>query len=251
MRLHELEAFILLDSGCTSDSISPEFAMSANLKAHKLEEPVPLQLGTIGSRSKINFGLFTDFEIGEIKNTHYFNVVNIDRYDAILGTMFMRKHGIVLDFERDEVHIKGKHLDTIIEGPNTFKQAQRHAMLTRLRPPGHAKEKNPDKPGPSSTKVQPPSVRRRNVEMEEIDDVDKHPETFGPHPFGTRRGTPERTEEDDLEEIQAAPMLVVPKKTGKLHTVINAVKRNANTVKDVTPFPDQDLIRLDVAQAKY
>ncbi|KAF8232171.1 hypothetical protein L208DRAFT_1273491, partial [Tricholoma matsutake] len=97
MRLHELEAFILLDSGCTSDSISPEFAMSANLKAHELEEPVPLQLGTVGSRSKINFGLFTNFEIGEIKNTHYFDVVNIDRYDAILGTVFMRKHGIVLD----------------------------------------------------------------------------------------------------------------------------------------------------------
>ncbi|KAF8238717.1 hypothetical protein L208DRAFT_1221567, partial [Tricholoma matsutake] len=128
MKLHELEAFILLDSGCTSDSISPEFAMSANLKAHESEEPVPLQLGTIGSHLKINFGLFTDFEISEIKNTHYFNVVNIDRYDAILGTIFMRKHGIVLDLERDEVCIKGKHLDTIIEGPNTFKQAHRHAM---------------------------------------------------------------------------------------------------------------------------
>ncbi|KAF8218778.1 hypothetical protein L208DRAFT_1185084, partial [Tricholoma matsutake] len=128
MRLHELEAFILLDSGCTSDSISPEFAMSANLKAHELEEPVPLQLGTVGSHSKINFGLFTDFEIGEIKNTHHFDVVNIDRYDTILGTVFMRKHGIVLDFERDEVRVKGKCLDTIIEGPNTFKQAWRHAM---------------------------------------------------------------------------------------------------------------------------
>ncbi|KAF8221958.1 hypothetical protein L208DRAFT_1325177, partial [Tricholoma matsutake] len=128
MKLHELEAFILLDSGCTSDSISPEFAMSANLKAHELEEPVPLQLGTIGSHLKINFGLFTDFEIGEIKNTHYFDVVNIDRYDAILGTIFMRKHGIVLDFEHDKVRVKGKHLDTIIEGPNTFKQAHRHAM---------------------------------------------------------------------------------------------------------------------------
>jgi hypothetical protein len=50
---------------------------------------------------------------------------------------------------------------------------------------------------------------------------------------------------------QAAPMLVGPKKNGALHMVINALKRNANTVKDVTPFPDQDLIRLDVAQAKY
>jgi hypothetical protein len=128
MMLHNLEAYVLLNSGCTTDSISPEFAMSANLKAHELEEPVPLQLGTVGSCSKINFGLFTDFEIGGVENTHYFDVVNIDRYDAILGTMFMRKHGIVLDFERDKVCVKGKHLETVIEGPNMFMQARRHAM---------------------------------------------------------------------------------------------------------------------------
>jgi hypothetical protein len=46
---------------------------------------------------------------------------------------------------------------------------------------------------------------------------------------------------------QAAPMLVVPKKNGTLRTVINALKQNANTIKDVTPFPDQDLSKLDVA----
>jgi hypothetical protein len=46
-------------------------------------------------------------------------------------------------------------------------------------------------------------------------------------------------------------MLVVPKKNGAIHMVVNAKKRNDNTVKNVTPFPDQDLIRLDVARAKY
>jgi hypothetical protein len=50
---------------------------------------------------------------------------------------------------------------------------------------------------------------------------------------------------------QAAPMLVVPKKNGNIRTVVNAQKRNANTVKDVTLFPDQDLIHLDVAQANH
>jgi hypothetical protein len=67
MKLHNLKAYVLLDSGCTSDSILPEFVTSANLKVHELEELVPLQLGTVGSRSKINFGLFTDFEIGKEK----------------------------------------------------------------------------------------------------------------------------------------------------------------------------------------
>ena len=49
---------------------------------------------------------------------------------------------------------------------------------------------------------------------------------------------------------QAAPMLYIPKKSGKLWTVVDCHKCNENTVKDVTPLPDQDRIHMDVAQAK-
>ena len=48
---------------------------------------------------------------------------------------------------------------------------------------------------------------------------------------------------------QAAPMLCVAKKDGRLRTVIDARQRNDNTVKDVTPLPDQEIIREDVARA--
>ena len=50
---------------------------------------------------------------------------------------------------------------------------------------------------------------------------------------------------------QAAPILCIRKKNGKLRTVVDACQRNDNTVKDITPLPDQDQIRMDVAQAKY
>lgn len=46
---------------------------------------------------------------------------------------------------------------------------------------------------------------------------------------------------------QAAPLLCVCKKNGKLRTVVDARQRNNNTIKDVMPFPDQDNIRQDVA----
>ena len=49
---------------------------------------------------------------------------------------------------------------------------------------------------------------------------------------------------------QAAPMLCIPKKDKHLRTVIDARQRNDNTIKDVTPLPDQDIIREDVAQGK-
>ena len=36
----------------------------------------------------------------------------------------------------------------------------------------------------------------------------------------------------------------------KLRTVVDGQQRNDNTIKDVTPLPDQDVICLDVARAK-
>ena len=45
-------------------------------------------------------------------------------------------------------------------------------------------------------------------------------------------------------------MLCVRKKNNALRTVVDGQHRNENTVKDVTPLPDQDVIRLDVARAQ-
>ena len=50
---------------------------------------------------------------------------------------------------------------------------------------------------------------------------------------------------------QAAPMLCIPKKNKTLRTAIDCRKRNENTHTDVTPFPDQDNIRNDVAKGKF
>ena len=46
-------------------------------------------------------------------------------------------------------------------------------------------------------------------------------------------------------------MLCIPKKNGKLHTVFNLREQNDNTVKDVTSFPDQDIICNDMARVAY
>jgi hypothetical protein len=45
-------------------------------------------------------------------------------------------------------------------------------------------------------------------------------------------------------------MLCVYKKNMALRTVVDGQQCNNNTIKDVMPLPDQDLIRLDVARAK-
>ena len=52
---------------------------------------------------------------------------------------------------------------------------------------------------------------------------------------------------------QAVPMICTFKITAepKLRTVFDLRQQNENTVKDVTPFPDQDNIRNDVARAPF
>jgi len=54
---------------------------------------------------------------------------------------------------------------------------------------------------------------------------------------------------EETNVSQAA--LCVPKKSGRLRTVVDGRKRNDNTEKDMTPFPNQEQIRMDVAKGKY
>jgi len=101
IKINGQEAIALLDSGCTTEAISLEMVQIVGLKVHQLTEQIPIQLGTKGSKSWINHGTKACIKIGTVENYHYFDIINIDRYDIIIGMVFMKQHGIVLDFEKD------------------------------------------------------------------------------------------------------------------------------------------------------
>jgi hypothetical protein len=63
-----------------------------------LEQPIALQLACIGSRSTINYGMNTTIIFGRNRYDEDFDVANVEYYNAILGTPFLRKLGITLDF---------------------------------------------------------------------------------------------------------------------------------------------------------
>ena len=99
-----------------------------NIKVHQLEEQHSLQLGTIGSRAKFNFGATAKTKYNTITDNVYYDIVNIDRYDAIVGTHFMRKHGIQLDFEKNRILLKGKPVPSLSVGEDAAKFSRRMAM---------------------------------------------------------------------------------------------------------------------------
>jgi gag-polyprotein putative aspartyl protease len=117
IKVNGLEAYALLDTGSTTISITHDFARVANLSVIQLENLIVLQLGTVGSRSMINFGSRASLEFGQIKDDDaYLDVVNIDCYDMIIGTLFMRKHGLVLDFGHNLLSHQGKPILTLSAG---------------------------------------------------------------------------------------------------------------------------------------
>ncbi|KAJ7727094.1 hypothetical protein B0H16DRAFT_1237583, partial [Mycena metata] len=107
VKINGKEAFALFDSGCTTEACSPEFVKAIGLKVFPIKSEVTLQLGTAGSRSKINHGLIAVLEYDDIKSEEYLDIVNLDQFDLIIGTKFMRKHKMSLDFQFDTIRVAG------------------------------------------------------------------------------------------------------------------------------------------------
>jgi hypothetical protein len=98
IEINRTKALTLFDSGSTTDLITPEFTFVTKAPQVKLEEQVVLQLGCVGSRSKISYRTKVPTNFGGIRDKVYFDLVNIDRYDCIIGTPFTNTYGVCLDF---------------------------------------------------------------------------------------------------------------------------------------------------------
>ncbi|KAK0429656.1 hypothetical protein EV421DRAFT_1914265 [Armillaria borealis] len=128
-------ALTLWDSGSTSTAMSPHFADVSKALVFNLVEPVTLQLGTVGSRSKINFGTTAHLELADLKIDEYVDIINIDRYDLLVGTPFMHRHNVVLDFENKCVSISGVNIPAeIIPVNGLIHDTQRHRLWRPIPP---------------------------------------------------------------------------------------------------------------------
>ncbi len=91
--------------------LSPEFATVAKAPAIELQEQMMLQLTVTGLCSKINYGAWVPMEFGPLEATVYFDIANIEGYDAILGTPFLWEYGVSPIYDDDGwVMRDGKHI---------------------------------------------------------------------------------------------------------------------------------------------
>ncbi|KAF4568551.1 hypothetical protein EYR36_010563 [Pleurotus pulmonarius] len=333
--INGIRAYTLFDSGCTTDCMSPDFARVAKVSYGYLKDVIPLQLGTVGSSASIQFGTYTRASFGSIDSREYFDVANIDRYDLILGTPWMHKHGVLLDFANRMIRVGDKAYPSLTEGEESVEMARRHAadiidvdatdiimspnqldlvekaiqeqsfLDAQVSPPKSGKARqsriaqdgNPGRPpdylghmdpdfkavltgveiyteehiphlrsrwlfrckdimGGSPNRLPPLRVINHTIPLYDEDKkynyyLPRCPDSLKSHLSDKIAKYLQSGWWETCQTDQAAPMLCVLKKSGGLRTVVDCRKRNENTRPDVTPFPDQDTIRLDVARAKY
>ena len=104
----DVKAHCLVDSECKGIMISPSFIRAVKIKPFLLDKPIDIQLVVTGSKSIINYGANATIKYNEKELKEYFDIVNIDYNDAILGTLFLRKHKVVIDFINNCLRIKDK-----------------------------------------------------------------------------------------------------------------------------------------------
>ena len=121
----------MFDTGSTGDLMAPEFSFVSRSSTFKLTEEIPLQLGCKGSRSKVTSGVRVDATLGKtnIKDV-YFDIANIDRYNAILGIPFMWENNVLLDVRERIIRVggvNGQAIKAIVPGEEQRLLGEREA----------------------------------------------------------------------------------------------------------------------------
>jgi len=105
----------MINTGSMTNFVSPAFVTVAKLATFMLESQLPLQLGCVGSRLTITHGAHVPVHLGHVTRDTYFDVVNIDQYDCIIGLPFLRLHQVCLDFGKDTLQIEGHLITNSVE----------------------------------------------------------------------------------------------------------------------------------------
>jgi hypothetical protein len=133
VEINRLKAWTLWDSGSTTTGVMPAFAELARIPVDELEDPHILQLGTVGSRSIIKYGADITAIIAGKGISTYVDIANFDRYEMIIGTPFMIRNKVVLDFDRIEVVIKGRRIPAIVVPTKELDLVTRRQRVTEKK----------------------------------------------------------------------------------------------------------------------
>jgi len=98
----------LINTGSLADFVSLTLVEQLRLERIMLEKPLTIQLAVQGSRSKVNFGVRVRFQYQGTDYKRYFDVINLQNYDMILGTPFLYQHRVLVGLNSPRVVLGSK-----------------------------------------------------------------------------------------------------------------------------------------------
>jgi hypothetical protein len=105
LKVNGVDAFICFDSGSELDAISPDFARAVGIKPTAKDASIKVCLATKGSTSTTSYEVEVNIDLGEATLEHPLEVLNLDRWDVILGSYFCEHYNVRIDYEKKVIHI--------------------------------------------------------------------------------------------------------------------------------------------------
>jgi len=136
LKINGTDAFVCWDSGSELDAISPDFVRAAGIKAVAKESPIKVRLAMKGSTSTTSYEVDVNIDFGTTTLDHPLEVLNLDRWDVILGGYFCRRYNVGLDYESNTIRIG----ETTIKALSSDEEASTQKARRRA-PQGPAKPK--------------------------------------------------------------------------------------------------------------
>jgi hypothetical protein len=129
LKVNGTDAFVCWDSGSELDAISPDFVRATGITTMAKETPIKVRLATKGSSSTTSYEVDVNIDFGGATTDHPLEILNLDRWDVILGGYFCRRYNVHLDYESDTIRFG----DIVIQALSKDEEASTRQSLRRAR----------------------------------------------------------------------------------------------------------------------
>jgi len=214
-----------------------------------------------GSRSKVNYGVNAQIQYQGTDYKRYFDVINLQHYDLILGTPFLFQHKIMIGFNSpqvvlgsiDPLPIEGTQVSTLESRATEIYSEQIERAREHL-----LKMAKPLCAPAGATELPPLHEINHTIPLVDENKVytwrpSRCPEALRPAWIEKKNAYLHSGRWKMTTVRNTCPMLLIPKvgSPTRLQVVVDLRERNQNTKKLSSPMPDIEGILRRVAKKPY
>jgi hypothetical protein len=115
LKVNGIEAFVCFDSGSELDAISPNFVRAIRIKPIAKDTSVKICLAMRGSTSMTSYEVKVNLDLGDATMDHPLEILNLDRWDMILGSYFCEHYNLHIDYENKTIKIGETMINALLK----------------------------------------------------------------------------------------------------------------------------------------